>query len=191
MNEHLEPNVGTVVDVQGDTFVAELSDVSLEGPPVVTIGDEDIILGRVGSYLLVTQGELRILTIVTRMIEHEKFQPLSDTAVASGVIAEPYAQRMIHLITLGSLSIEENRFERGVSSYPSTGAEVRAVSSNQLKSMFEKYISKNYDVGHHSAFPSLRVYLDPTSLFGRHMAILGQTGAGKSWTVATLLQKAV
>jgi hypothetical protein len=35
------------------------------------------------------------------------------------------------------------------------------------------------------------VYPDPTSLFGRHVAILGQTGSGKSWTVASLIQKTV
>jgi len=39
--------------------------------------------------------------------------------------------------------------------------------------------------------PTLKVCLDPTNLFGRHFAILGQTGSGKSWTVASLVQKAV
>jgi DNA helicase HerA-like ATPase len=38
---------------------------------------------------------------------------------------------------------------------------------------------------------SLPVYFDPTPLFGRHFAILGQTGAGKSWNVANLIQTAV
>ena len=33
--------------------------------------------------------------------------------------------------------------------------------------------------------------MDPAALFGRHFAILGQSGAGKSWTVANLLQRAV
>jgi DNA helicase HerA-like ATPase len=35
------------------------------------------------------------------------------------------------------------------------------------------------------------VCLDPAALFGRHSAILGQSGAGKSWTVTNLLQRAV
>ena len=46
-------------------------------------------------------------------------------------------------------------------------------------------------VGTLASHPSLRVYLDPTGLYGRHFAILGQTGAGKSWTVASLVQSTV
>ena len=38
---------------------------------------------------------------------------------------------------------------------------------------------------------SIDVCMDPAALFGRHFAILGQSGAGKSWTVANLLQRAV
>ena len=57
--------------------------------------------------------------------------------------------------------------------------------------MFSKFRSKQYDVGNLSSHPTLTVCLDPTSLFGRHFAILGQTGAGKSWTVANLVQRAV
>ncbi|MCX6844471.1 MAG: ATP-binding protein [candidate division WOR-3 bacterium] len=57
--------------------------------------------------------------------------------------------------------------------------------------MFRRFRDKKYDVGVVSSSPKTRVHLDPTPLFGRHCAILGQTGAGKSWTVASLLQKAV
>ena len=57
--------------------------------------------------------------------------------------------------------------------------------------MFDRFQSKGLDVGTLASNPSLAVFLDPTSLFGRHSAILGQTGSGKSWTVASLVQKTV
>jgi DNA helicase HerA-like ATPase len=37
----------------------------------------------------------------------------------------------------------------------------------------------------------MHVYLDPSAMFGRHLAILGQSGSGKSWGVTTLIQRAV
>jgi uncharacterized protein len=46
-------------------------------------------------------------------------------------------------------------------------------------------------VGDLSSQPSVKVCFNPTRLFGRHFAILGQTGAGKSWTVASLVQQAL
>ena len=57
--------------------------------------------------------------------------------------------------------------------------------------MFDRFQSKGLSVGRLASHPSLNVYLDATNLFGRHLAILGQTGAGKSWSVATLVQKTV
>jgi DNA helicase HerA-like ATPase len=47
------------------------------------------------------------------------------------------------------------------------------------------------DMGRLSNRPDLKVYLDPNTLFSRHIAILGQSGAGKSWTVTSLLQRAL
>ena len=57
--------------------------------------------------------------------------------------------------------------------------------------MFDRFHSKGFAVGTVAAHPTLKVFLDPSNLFGRHFAILGQTGSGKSWTVASLIQKAV
>ena len=53
--------------------------------------------------------------------------------------------------------------------------------------MFDRFQSKGFSVGTVATHPSLKVCLDPSSLFGRHFAILGQTGSGKSWTVAALV----
>ena len=94
------------------------------------------------------------------------------------------------LTPVGSIT-ENGRFERGVAQYPTTGAEVHAIGSADIATMFDRFQSKGLAVGTLASHPSLRVYLDPTNLFGRHSAILGQTGAGKSWTVATIVQKTI
>jgi DNA helicase HerA-like ATPase len=182
--------IGRIVDVEGGAFLAELLEDDQEKQPVVTIGDEDIAIGRLGSYTLVVQGDLRILAMVSRMSEQEKLSSGETDAAAGEPIKIPSAKRTIKLVPLGSLS-KEGVFERGIPVYPTTGAEVHAVSSKELEAVFVKFKSKKYDVGHYSSNESLRVYLEPTATFGRHLAIVGQTGAGKSWTVAKLLQRAV
>jgi hypothetical protein len=91
---------------------------------------------------------------------------------------------------VGSI-LKDGSFQRGVVTYPTTAAEVHAVGSEDLTRLFDQHKEKGYDVGSVAAHPSLRAWLDPTDLFGRHFAILGQTGSGKSWTVASLVQRAV
>jgi hypothetical protein len=182
--------IGHILDVQGSMFLADIIEEEEGVTPTVTIGDEDIVVGRLGSYVRVEQGSLRVIAMVTRMTETEKI-PTGLLGVAEpDQDHEPIAARTMKLVPIGSLN-QDGEFERGISQYPTTGAEVHVVPGGDLGVMFRKFQEKAYDVGIVSSNPSMRVYLDPSPLFGRHCAILGQTGAGKSWTVASLLQKAV
>lgn len=190
MSESSPSLVGHILDVQGSVFVADITEDEEGVTPTVTIGDEDIAVGRLGSYVRVEQGSLRIIAIVARMTEREKLPSTVSGDTAAEEDREPFAVRTIQLIPVGSLN-SQGEFERGVSAYPTTGAEVHAIGRDELAEMFRRFQDRGYNVGSLSSNPELRVHLDPSPLFGRHCAVLGQTGAGKSWTVASLLQKAV
>jgi hypothetical protein len=183
-----ETLIGHIIDVRGDGLTANLLADEQEAAPKVTVGDEDILVGQLGSYVSVRQGAVRILCIVTRVSEQEK---LGDTnAAAADAPTLSYAERTISLIPIGTVSTT-GEFERGVSSYPTTGAEVHAVAGAELDTLFARFRTQGYVVGALSSQPSVKVCLEPSRLFGRHFAILGQTGAGKSWAVASLIQQAL
>ncbi len=188
MNTTHETLIGHIIDVRGDGLTANLLADEQDSAPKVTVGDEDILVGQLGSYVSVRQGAVRILCIVTRVSEQEKLAD-SNTAAPDAPIVT-YAQRTISLIPIGSVSAA-GEFERGVSTYPTTGAEVHVVAGNELDTLFSKFRAQGYVVGNLSSQPTVKVCLEPSLLFGRHFAILGQTGAGKSWTVASLIQQAL
>lgn len=190
MPEQANTLIGHIIDVSGSMLTASLIEDEQGNTPKVTIGDEDILIGQIGSYVKIAQGDIKILCILTRMSEQEKLTPLTQGETSAESVRLSYAQRIVNLVPIGSIN-EEGVFERGVSTYPTTGAQVHAVGSGDIDIMFSKFRSKGYDVGTLSSHPTLSVCLDPTSLFGRHFTILGQTGAGKSWTVANLIQRAV
>ena len=180
--------IGHIIDVRGDGLTANLLADEQESAPKVTVGDEDILVGQLGSYVSVCQGAIKILCIVTRVSEQEKLAD-TNTATPDAPIVT-YAQRTISLIPIGTVS-GAGEFERGVSTYPTTGAEVHVVAGAELDTLFAKFRAQGYIVGNLSSQPNVKVCLEPTRLFGRHFAILGQTGAGKSWTVASLIQQAL
>ncbi|MDP3103798.1 MAG: DUF853 family protein [Candidatus Methanoperedens sp.] len=182
--------VGHILDVQGSMFTADLIQKEEGVSPIITLGDEDIYVGRLGSYMRITQGAIIVIAMVSRMTEKEILSPLPSVGEDAAPTAEAFAQRTIQLVPIGCVG-SDGTFERGISFYPTTGAEVHAIASAELDTLFLKFREKHYDVGAVSSNPTTRVYLDPSPLFGRHCAILGQTGSGKSWTIASLLQKAV
>ncbi|MFZ3091182.1 MAG: ATP-binding protein [Nitrospirota bacterium] len=190
MPEDSNTVIGNIIDVQGGSLTAALIEDEQGRTPTITIGDEDIYIGQIGSYVSIHQGDVKILALVNRMTEQEKLAPIEPTTGSPEAVRMPYAKRIIVLVPLGTINLE-GEFERGVSLFPTTGAEVHAIGSADINLIFSKFQSKGYDVGNLSSNTSIKVCLDPTSLFGRHFAILGQTGAGKSWTVANLVQRAV
>ncbi|MDH5666828.1 MAG: DUF87 domain-containing protein [Nitrospira sp.] len=183
-----ETLIGYVVDVRGDGLTGILLADEQEATPKVTVGDEDILVGQLGSYVSVQQGPIKIICLITRISEQEKLADPNTASPDAPVVT--YAQRTISLIPIGTVT-SEGKFERGVSTYPTTGAEIHVVSAAQLANLFSKFQEQGYRVGGLSSQPSVKVHLDPSRLFGRHFAILGQTGAGKSWTVASLIQQAL
>ena len=182
--------IGHVVDVQGDLFIATLVEDEQGSVPTVTVGDEDVLVGQLGSYVAVKQNAVHIIAIITRMTEQEALSPPTIDTPGEDPARLPFAKRIARLTPVGSI-VANGQFERGVSQYPTTGAEVHAIGSEDIARMFERYQSKGLTIGVLASHPSLEVYLDPTNLFGRHAAILGQTGAGKSWAVASMVQKTV
>ena len=182
--------IGYVVDVQGDLLMATLVEDAQGHAPTVTIGDEDVLVGQLGSYVAVKQNEVHLIAIVTRMTEQEALAAPTIETPGDDTAKLPFAKRIARLTPVGSIA-GDGQFARGVTQYPTTGAEVHAIGSAHIARMFDRFQSKGLAVGTLASHPSLKVCLDPTNLFGRHSAILGQTGSGKSWTVATIVQKTV
>lgn len=182
--------IGHVIDVQGNALTATLLEDEQGCIPTVTIGDEDIAVGQIGSYVAIRQSDVHLIAIVTRMTEQEALAIPSIETPGEDTARLAYAKRIARLTPVGSILLN-GQFDRGVGRYPTTGAEVHAIGSTDIAKMFDRFQAKGFGVGTVVTHKSLKVYLDPSSLFGRHLTILGQTGSGKSWTVASLVQKAV
>jgi DNA helicase HerA-like ATPase len=94
------------------------------------------------------------------------------------------------LLPLGDISIDGS-FSRGLGRYPPLGSPVHVAGEDELNGMFAAVQRDGLDLGRLSQHPDLSVYADPSNLFNRHVAILGQSGAGKSWAVSSLIQRTV
>lgn len=184
------PVIGYVTDIQGHAITASLISDEQEQAPVVTVGDEDLLVGQLGSYVGIRQVDIHMVAIISRMGEQEALGQAATDSSADDIVRMPFAKRHLRLTPIGSVK-GDGTFDRGVGRFPTTGATIHPLGSAEIESIFSRYQSKGFSVGTSPQNPSLNVYLDPTNLFGRHFAVLGQTGAGKSWTVASVLQRTV
>ncbi len=76
---------------------------------------------------------------------------------------------------------------RGVSIYPGLGEPIFAATSEELQQIYKRPRASNVRIGTLHQDEDLPAYLVTDDLLGKHFAILGTTGSGKSCAVATVL----
>ena len=109
-----------------------------------------------------------------------------------GLVDLPYPLRRLRLNPLGTLragAIEETYiFRRGADLLPSVGTAVVLPTETQLRSIVESGERRRVKIGTSPLAGDAEVRVDPNRLFGRHLAVLGNTGSGKSCSVAGLIR---
>jgi DNA helicase HerA-like ATPase len=108
-----------------------------------------------------------------------------------GLVDLPFPVRKMRVNPLGILKVDENDnflFRRGVQTYPSIGEPVLMPTDRQLRAIVESGEKRRVKIGTSPLAANADVCIDPDRLFGRHLAVLGNTGSGKSCSVAGLIQ---
>jgi len=84
--------------------------------------------------------------------------------------------------------IINNHFVGGVIMKPSTDCEIRLITPEELSFIVGKEGPDSMFLGYSPLYDSCKIFVDINDLFSNHMAIFGNTGSGKSYGVARLLQ---
>lgn len=149
---------------------------------------------RINSYVLIAgEGGFLVTQIEWITIERSQF-PKRRGMQDFGVLDLPYPLRKMSVIPLGILkeSVKDNAavysFSRGIEIFPTVGDPVLLPTQSQLKAIIESGDNRRVTIGISPLAGNAVVSVDPDRIFGRHLAVLGNTGSGKSCSVAGLLR---
>ncbi len=84
--------------------------------------------------------------------------------------------------------IRDNDFIYGDIGKPSFSAKCCFITNDELKVMFNYNNENNLEVGHSHIYTNYPIKIDVNKFFSSHFAILGNSGSGKSYAVAKILQ---
>jgi uncharacterized protein len=82
-------------------------------------------------------------------------------------------------------------FHRGVRSFPSLGAVAHRIRADDLRAIYSFRGREAVEIGKLSQNQAIPAEIDIRELIGRHFAVLGSTGVGKTTAVSLLLRKSV
>lgn len=83
---------------------------------------------------------------------------------------------------------ENNRFIGGLIKKPSLESKIRVITKEELELIVGQDTDKTFYLGKSPLYDDVDIRVDINDLLSNHMAIFGNTGSGKSYGVARLLQ---
>ena len=163
-----ERHIGTIHHITSSSVTVILDDIIkvLER----TINGKLYRIGQIGSFVVMPVGEINIVGIVTTM------------QLVPGSLKKEMELQLIG-------SVIKGMFQKGIASYPLLGGDVYMTDDEAVTTIFSAYAQFGFAVGDISGYIGERQYIDPNKFFGKHIALLGSSGSGKSTSVASILQK--
>lgn len=137
---------------------------------------------RINDLISVSDGTAELITTVTS---------ITDTDVSESLEEEDFlarlSTRVIECSIIGSTK-KNGKFSRAIERYPSTNIASREVDAATFERMLSVDKSHGFCIGAYSAY-GCPAWVDGNKFFQRHACIVGNTGSGKSETVAKILEE--
>lgn len=182
--------IGTIIEVDGSHIVAELKPGITELSRI--FGGDTYPIGQFGSIVKIHFGRRIIFAFVGRLrmkAEYElergiALQAASDERVIEADLfgeGEWLSDTSVTPVSWGL------KFDRGVATYPLPQQTVYLTPKRELRFIYGHGKGPSVHLGEHVGTGGTKCYAEMNELLGKHTAILGSTGAGKSGTVAAVL----
>ncbi len=169
--------IGQVVEIAGSGARVEivgrrLTELAADPDPTVALS------GQVGSQIKIASGRRWLLANVRSL-------KVTD-AEAGMVVAE------IDFLGEGDEDPSSGKltnFKRGITAYPIPGSRVYPVTASDLKQMFAADERAHIEIGTVHPTKDVRAALYVDAFLGKHFALLGSTGTGKSTAAALIMHR--
>ena len=184
-----ERSIGKVISVDSFRVFIRL-DEDLKS--LYKSGYEDIYeVARINSYVIIPIGADKIVAMVTSV------KSIDETEIGKHKESLFLTKSARYLVATMIGTIEDSgKYIQGVYNYPILDNPVWYVTRHDLDNIFDQKEKSeiNFEddfylpIGTSPSFSDYKIKINPDKFFGKHAAILGNTGSGKSCTFASIIQ---
>ena len=177
--------IGYVIGVEGDSVDVQISVDDLRIDYHGTV----YRIGRLGTYVTLPMDRSTLIGYVVRIGVQGDLEPGPD----------PGQPRRVSMSVQLLGTIREDKFSRGVNEYPTLGDPVRLAIDEDFELIFGCFDEMAGQTTERKSFPFGRFAVDTDfevkalgkEFFAKHVAIMGNSGSGKSVTTAKVLHEAL
>jgi phosphoglycolate phosphatase-like HAD superfamily hydrolase len=166
--------------------------------------DEDLRKARVGQLVALSLPgafEEWLIAIIDKVVKtpvYEEGMLNEDEDENTAPLPHESVLNTVQLTLVGTVTLDsknEKHFSRSLIQVPEIDSKCNILRDAQLQSFMSLLSDEGksghaLEIGKYTIDENAKAYLDGNKLFQRHASILGSTGSGKSWTVASVLEQA-
>ena len=185
--------LGTTCSVGPTQVSVTLTRSAAAKPAVRRVASE--ALGEVGDFVVVDASPVGVFGRISNVSLPER-ERLSMEADSGELKSSPYPVGQVQL--LAAMNLETGLVSAGLSAYPRLGCRVYSAHPEMIRLIAESALSGQsherelaLNLATIPAAGGAALHIPPERIFGRHCAILGSTGGGKSWTVARVIEESI
>lgn len=135
---------------------------------------------RINDLLLVSDWEVNLVAMVTGLTDTDTEERIGE----KDFLGEITGIKTIECSIIGSM--KNGRFVKALDEYPTTSVEIRKIGPQEFSDMLATNTSECFLIGSYAAY-DCRAWVNGNKFYQRHACIVGNTGSGKSETVAKIL----
>lgn len=133
---------------------------------------------RINDLMRITDGTANLVVMVSNITS-------ADTD-DDEMFIRAIKMRVVDCDIIGSIT--DGHFHTDINTYPTTDVSISGITQDEFRNMLMKFENNGFKLGMYADYEA-DAYVNANKLFQRHACLLGNTGSGKSETVAKILQE--
>lgn len=185
--------------------LGNIREVDTRKVTILVNSDKDLRKARVGQLVTVQLSgatECWLIGMIDKVIKAVVTQPLTmEIAEDDADEIDAFEDSVVNTVKITLMGaarwdaiVQKYKFSRSLDHVPEIDSTCYVLKDAHLEE-FMRVISEcgdgehSLELGSYKLNENARAYVDGNKLFQRHAALLGSTGSGKSWTVASILER--
>lgn len=148
----------------------------------IKTNDDEFKNVKINDLMCVSDNDTALITSVSLLTDTDCDTADEETMFDSYVSS----LKIIECDIIGSL--DNGNFVKAIDKYPTTNVDVKLLTDDNFKAMIKRY-EQGFKLGKYANY-SCDAFINGNKFFQKHACIVGNTGSGKSETVANILEKA-
>lgn len=185
--------------------LGNIREVDTRKVTILVNSDKDLRKARVGQLVTVQLSgatECWLIGMIDKVIKAVVTQPITlEIAEDDADEIDAFEDSVVNTVKITLMGaarwdaiVQKYKFSRSLDHVPEIDSTCYVLKDAHLEE-FMRVISEcgdgehSLELGSYKLNENARAYVDGNKLFQRHAALLGSTGSGKSWTVASILER--